>query len=216
MSQRQLLTVYGWIRGNYDGDFLDDIIDIIFTFYRLLLESKILTEPEIEGFINLLFDKVPNENKKSLSTKLLFRASEHNYISKQFHTHCDNKGPTVTIIQNEHNYVFGGYTSKSWFTADSYSKNVEDPTAFLFGIRPKIKYIPFKQDKTTDTAIWISSNRGPMFGGGADIGISNRCHISREGGWACSHTFDYKTMDIVGDRLFFKIKEYEVFSISVE
>ena len=32
-----------------------------------------------------------------------------------FHSNCDGKGPTVTIIQVG-NYIFGGYTDVSWFS----------------------------------------------------------------------------------------------------
>ena len=30
-----------------------------------------------------------------------------------FHSNCDGKGPTVTIIQSG-DYIFGGYTDVSW------------------------------------------------------------------------------------------------------
>ena len=45
--------------------------------------------------------------------KLCFRASENSYSASAFHAACDNKGPTVTLVQVGDN-VFGGYTDKSW------------------------------------------------------------------------------------------------------
>ena len=33
--------------------------------------------------------------------------------SSTFHSNCDGKGPTVTIIQSG-DYIFGGYTDVSW------------------------------------------------------------------------------------------------------
>ena len=46
--------------------------------------------------------------------QLCFRASQHNdYSSRALHAACDNKGPTVTLVQVGEN-VFGGYTDKSW------------------------------------------------------------------------------------------------------
>ena len=74
--------------------------------------------------------------------KLLFRASEHNFCSKAFHKECDNKGLTLIIIQNEYDYIFGGYVSESWISDPI---KVFDPTAFLFTIKPKMKYIPFRK-----------------------------------------------------------------------
>ena len=46
--------------------------------------------------------------------KLLFRASTHGWKSTDFHSHCDNKGPSLVIIKTAKDYVFGGYTSVSW------------------------------------------------------------------------------------------------------
>ena len=45
--------------------------------------------------------------------QLCFRASENSYSASAFHTACDNKGPTVTLVRVGDN-VFGGYTDKSW------------------------------------------------------------------------------------------------------
>ena len=35
------------------------------------------------------------------------------WASSTFHSKCDGKGPTVTIVQVG-SYIFGGYTDKSW------------------------------------------------------------------------------------------------------
>ena len=45
--------------------------------------------------------------------KLCWRASDQFYDASAFHAVCDNKGPTVTLVQVGKN-VFGGYTDKSW------------------------------------------------------------------------------------------------------
>ena len=42
-----------------------------------------------------------------------WRASLDGWASTTFHSLCDNKGPTVTIIRVGQ-YIFGGYTSASW------------------------------------------------------------------------------------------------------
>ena len=44
---------------------------------------------------------------------LIYRASRDGWASSNFHTHCDNKGPTVTVVKSG-NYIFGGYTEQSW------------------------------------------------------------------------------------------------------
>ena len=45
--------------------------------------------------------------------RLLFRASRDGFAAKAFHSRCDNKGPTVVIV-NSNQYIFGGFTEVSW------------------------------------------------------------------------------------------------------
>ena len=45
--------------------------------------------------------------------KLCYRASNHGWSSQTFHSYCDNKGPTVTIVRVGI-YIFGGYNDNSW------------------------------------------------------------------------------------------------------
>ena len=47
--------------------------------------------------------------------KLCWRASVDGWDARIFHSRCDGKGPTVTIIRVG-KYIFGGYTSISWGT----------------------------------------------------------------------------------------------------
>ena len=46
---------------------------------------------------------------------LLYLASADGKTAKDFHRCCDNKGPTLVVIESG-KYVFGGYTSKSWLS----------------------------------------------------------------------------------------------------
>ena len=45
--------------------------------------------------------------------KRCWRASVDGWAASTFHSRCDRKGPTVTIIRVKR-YIFGGYTSISW------------------------------------------------------------------------------------------------------
>ena len=42
-----------------------------------------------------------------------YQATVNGWSSSTFHSNCDGKGPTVTIIRVG-KYIFGGYTSVSW------------------------------------------------------------------------------------------------------
>ena len=51
--------------------------------------------------------------------RLLFRASRDGFASQTFHSKCDNKGPTITVVKSGE-YIFGGFTEQSWT-----SKNID-------------------------------------------------------------------------------------------
>ena len=70
-------------------------------------ESEILTNEEqrstLKGWLPPLDGK----------WRLLFRASRDGFATETFHSKCDNKGPTVTIVKSGNN-IFGGFTEISW------------------------------------------------------------------------------------------------------
>ena len=45
--------------------------------------------------------------------RLLFRASGDGFASQSFHSKCNKKGPTVTVVKSGAN-IFGGFTEISW------------------------------------------------------------------------------------------------------
>ncbi len=77
---------------------------------RLFENSVILSSDQPETLINWL--KVTPAFTNA-SDKLLYRASRDGWTAANFHSCCDNKGPTVTVVKSG-NYIFGGYTDQSW------------------------------------------------------------------------------------------------------
>ena len=67
--------------------------------------------------------------------QLCWRGTRDGFESSQFHTLCDGKAPTVTIIKNKQ-YIFGGVTSLPWWSKFSFLIDfllylyfyLEDPT----------------------------------------------------------------------------------------
>lgn len=45
--------------------------------------------------------------------KLCWRASKDGWAAQTFHTQCDGKSPTVTIVKANGN-IFGGFTKSQW------------------------------------------------------------------------------------------------------
>ncbi|XP_020896631.1 uncharacterized protein LOC110235508 [Exaiptasia diaphana] len=94
----------------------------------------------------------------------------HGWASRTFHSKCDGKGPTITIIK-VNKYIFGGYTDVSWHTRNTYSKSVN---SFLFSFVNKDNLKPFKMEVVkSQYAICGRSIYGPLFGGGHDMVISD-------------------------------------------
>jgi hypothetical protein len=90
-----------------------------------------------------------------------------------FHSKCDNKGPTITIITNNNGYTFGGYTlrrpglpitiiNNGYSSSNSYRYR-SDSTAFLFsdvGSKGSLTKYP----AVGTNAIFPHPSSGPRFG----------------------------------------------------
>ena len=78
-------------------------------------ESVILTN---ENHRSVLKGWLPSQEGK---WRLLFRASRDGFAAAVFHSKCDNKGPTVTIVKSGNN-IFGGFTEESWYSPQMLGK----------------------------------------------------------------------------------------------
>ncbi|KAK8803243.1 hypothetical protein WA158_000937 [Blastocystis sp. Blastoise] len=154
--------------------------------------------------------------------KLLFRASEHRYSVQSFHRYCDNKGETVVIIRHIGHSgfmnIFGGYTDQSWDNTDhwkSYSKE------FLFTLSNEHGIPPTKYDYTSPKrgyGIGCDPSYGPIFGGGFDIAIADKCHNNRKSycsstSYATENTLQKKSLFVNTDKMlnnYFIVDDYEV------
>ncbi|CDW89372.1 tldc domain-containing protein [Stylonychia lemnae] len=106
--------------------------------------------------------------------KLLYKASRDGYKAANFHTFCDNKGPTMTFILNEHGQVFGGYTSVSWQSTSQWC-NYTDKDAFLFQLNKNTIHFQYQQ---YEHAVVHYKDRLMVFGEGRDICIYDDCNIN--------------------------------------
>ena len=98
--------------------------------------------------------------QKSFTFKIIFRASRDGYTSGSFHDKCDGMAPTITIVRNNYNKVFGGYTPIMW---DSKTGEVTDPSekSFIFSMSQNKKY---KLVSKEVYAILCFPYYGPAFG----------------------------------------------------
>ena len=63
---------------------------------------------------------------------LLYSGSMHGFEASNFHSRCDNKGPTLTIIKTTQGHTFGGYTKISWDSGKD--RNLHDTSSFVFSV----------------------------------------------------------------------------------
>jgi len=94
---------------------------------------------------------------------LLWRGSRDGFETSTFHSRCDGKPNTLTLIKNSLGYVFGGYTAVPW-SSPSNATEFSDPTAFLFSLKnPSNNPLKLKVVEP-EFAVMHFSHYGPIFG----------------------------------------------------
>jgi len=163
-------------RGSFSCTCNQGFIGDGFECKRGLAESSIIGKSR--NYLSTLRNWLkPVAQSKSSYWKRCWRASVDGWAASTFHSQCDGKGPTVTIIQVGQ-YIFGGYTSTSWSSSCNY---YQDSKAFLFSLVNKPGWGPVTLSppgtgyySSNSYAIYGCSDRGLSFGAGHDIGIADR------------------------------------------
>ena len=83
----------------------------IFFFAGFIRNSNILTISE--SYLAYLHEFLVPAVGNNSHWLLCYRASLHGWEGEDFHTRCDGKKYTVTVIK-KNQYVFGGYTDVPW------------------------------------------------------------------------------------------------------
>ena len=145
---------------------------------------------------------------------LLYRASEHNFDSQKFHELCDGKGPTLVIIRSTTKRLFGGYSSKSWF---SYGGYVFAPGSFLFSLDKQTKHEIIYGKR--EFSIFGRNDKGPTFGHEHEFDLSlenqsNRQQSRTQLGITYSHYPYLNDPNHLTGSSYFMVEEYEVFGLN--
>ena len=80
---------------------------------RPFQDSVILSSDQCRTLMNWFKETGAIRDITMASGRLLYRASLDGWTASDFHSCCDNKGSTLTVIKSE-NYIFGGYTEQEW------------------------------------------------------------------------------------------------------
>ena len=149
---------------------------------------------------------------------LIYRGTRDGVYSNNFHTKCDNQGPTIILCKHEKGYIFGGYSSISWTSKGGYC---QAPDSFLFTLTNIHGTEPTKfllKNNNDINSVCHDASYLAIFGGGNDLYIQsdflNKFSI-------CNFPYSYKDSLGKGKSIFsgdndannFKIKEVEVFKL---
>lgn len=142
------------------------------------------------------------------AVKLLYRGSRDGFQCETFHDLCDNQGPTVTVVQTDMGYVFGGYSGVSFTSNGGY---IRCTNASLYSMSSP-RNLPPTLMKLQDEyhAVYCHASYGPTFGG-VNNGTRD-LHCSLDSG---EQSFCYlgRLFGSNGNQKF-RIEELEVFSIA--
>jgi hypothetical protein len=87
----------------------------------------------------------------------------------EFHSLCDGRGKTVTVVRCTNGFIFGGYNPVSW--ASSGKARAATGNEFLFSLKNPAGAAPAKYPVTPGDvcAVYNDSSCGPTFGNGQDL-----------------------------------------------
>lgn len=177
------------------------------TIPKLVIDTVILTSEEIENLQNITGYRG--------SLKLLYRATRDSFAALAFHSKCNGKANTITIIKSTLNFVFGGYTSADWTRCW-----MSDSSAYLFSLRVNGSATALKYPVvSSSTAICGSLSYGPLFGSGYDIQINNYPNLYTSYTYCSSYQCPsgvnrYSYHSKFAGATYFKVTEIEVFQMN--
>ena len=163
--------------------------------------------------ILVIIEFLQQEIKKNFSLELIFKMSKNGDTSKDFHKYCDNKGPTLSLIQTTDNKIFGGFTPLNWNSSDPYETlRDESGLTFLFSLNLLKKYNLLNKE---EDGIRNDISNGPIFGN-YDFGLRDNLKEGRTYANSKCNFFSNNNLELIdkeGDNEFFQIKEFEVFRV---
>ena len=144
--------------------------------------SNILTTSEMkDNLINLI------QFNNSNTWTLIYQATRDGFAASTFHSKCDNKPNTLSVIRSSNGNVFGGYTEESW----SGIRYKIDLSAFIFSlINKQNKPLKMKCPECQNT-IYCHIGYGPTFGGGHDFHISDNSNTNTNSYSNLGHSYSH-------------------------
>eukprot|EP01083_Nonionella_stella_P141336 435246_1 len=148
---------------------------------------------------------------------LLYRASEHDFSAATFHEKCDNRGSTLTLVQSEQGYIYGGYTDVCWQSSGGWKYDTNRRTCvFLLRSQKADQPRSWKlKDEYKQYEVYRVSDRGPRF---RNIIILDKCNKTNQSDAFVSSSYNSAPDDanILAGSQQHQINQYEVFLVGSE
>ena len=177
------------------------------------IDSKIIYNQDAIFISDRLTDKEYSDRKVIFN--LIYRASRDGANAQSYHSRCDEKINTVTVVQTVKGSKFGGYTETQ---IQDGNIGYKDPNSFIFSLNKMKIYENLNKD---NNVIRHYRDNGPYFVGGFVIYDSN--FNDNNSNYVCDKTSSFnffsdseKEYEINNGEKYFHIKELEVFEIFLE
>ncbi|KAL7523290.1 hypothetical protein ACHAWF_000457, partial [Thalassiosira exigua] len=154
---------------------------------------------------------------------LLYRSSRDGQSDTTFHSMCNNKARTLTIIETNEDIVLGGYSNTAWrsvgvvggglFDSNIVAQYRSSNNAFLFGLSGSDILSPCKMKLITandENAVFDRCDYGPTFGVRPDMKVQGPMVSTRIGSTYVRSPYNRLNSGR------FNIKEMEVFEVTGE
>ena len=155
------------MKKNYEFRFCSSYNDLISCWSKLYkmqttdvkLDSEIIKENEKKNE----FLKKLHEWTEFKKLELLYRGTRDGGDGHNFHTKCDNQGPTILLCKNNKGNIFGGYASISWTKEGEWKSS---PGNFIFTLTNIYNSEPtiFKLKDNNSNAVYHFPDFGPIIG----------------------------------------------------
>ena len=136
--------------------------------------------------------------------RLLYRSSRDGRDNSTFHSMCDDKGFTLTVIETTCGRILGGYSNTPWKGGRCVWACANK--AFLFNLGGDSPCKMKLKNANENNAVYHHPTYGPTFGGGHDLYVQDETVRTYFG---CSYEHGPRRT-----RTYYTIKDMEVFQVS--
>ena len=203
-----------WIEKNTNKWIPKSIIKVIVMhhgYYNTNFKSDILSTLKHKLTLMEIIYKQLNEYP---TLKRIFSGKQDGFKTKKWHNICDKISPTITILKDDGDYIFGGYTTAEWTQKNENWGYKTDKKAFLFNIHPHNKIYIQKHGNNGCNAICCSdSSKYIIRFGNGDLMISGEnSYIVINTTVSSKYIFNFGEMS--KDDISFSIKNIETFKVT--